>query len=147
MSLLSILLIVGLAICWVIYSLTVKKPLRFLGQVVGWGVAFMVPFGLGWLIRAFIIEVGLPEVPYVEYSLGLGLATAVVYLILNAVVERDEEGLPVEESLYTATYLPLAAGAGLIIAPLGFFIASGLLLILNIVVIVSFARQRRLRQP
>jgi hypothetical protein len=140
MSLTAILLAAGLALCWVVYFI-LGVPLRFLGDAINWGVAFFVPFGLGWLIRG-MLDLGLPEAPMLEFILATGLATAAVQVGLLAVMEKDERAKPSDKATHFTVFLPLAAGAGLIIAPLGFYIGAGAGFLFCLIVFASYARRR-----
>ncbi|MCX7022735.1 MAG: hypothetical protein NTW26_10780 [bacterium] len=124
MTVAGIILAGALVLLWLADTLT-GHPWRFFGDLLGWGIAFSIPFGLGWLARSVLLKMDLPEVPWIEYILGVAAVAAVLQFALDRLLERP----PREEFTVHATqfpvYIALAAGLGLAISPLVFFILSG----------------------
>ncbi|HUT98782.1 MAG TPA: hypothetical protein VM054_06880 [bacterium] len=124
MTVAGIILAGTLILLWLADALT-GHPWRFLGDLLGWGIAFFIPFGLGWFVRSVLLTMGLPEVPWIEYLLGVAVAAAVLQFALDRLLERPPRDEFTVHATQFPTYIALATGVGLAISSLVFFILSG----------------------
>jgi len=124
MTVVGIALAGALVLLWLADALT-GHPWRFFSDLLVWGIAFFFPFGLGWLVRSAMLKMDLPEVPWIEYLLGVAVAAAVLQFALDRFLERPPRDEFTVHATQFSTYIALAAGVGLAISPLVFFILSG----------------------
>jgi branched-subunit amino acid ABC-type transport system permease component len=124
MTVAGIALVGALVLLWLADALT-GHPWRFFSDLLVWGIAFFIPFGLGWLVRSLLLKMDLPEVPWIEYLLGVAVAAAVLQFALDRILERPARNEFTVHATQFPTYIALAAGFGLAISPLFFFILSG----------------------
>ncbi len=112
-----------MALLWLANALT-GHPWRFLGDLIGYALAFFIPFGIGWLIRA-LLNTGLPPLPWMEYILGLAVVTAVFGFALDRILERPPRDEFTVHPTHFPTYIAFAAGIGLAISPMTCLILTG----------------------
>ncbi len=136
MSLTSIILGGSLGLLWLASTLT-GHPWRFLGDLIGYALAFFIPFGIGWLIRA-LLDTDLPSIPWMEYLLGLAVVTAVFQFALDRILERPPRDEFTVHATSFPTYIAFAAGIGLVISPLMCLILAGAAVVFVLAVFIYY---------
>ncbi|MCK4594961.1 hypothetical protein KAU45_10700 [bacterium] len=125
-----------MGLLWLTNALT-GHPWRFLGDLIGYALAFIIPFGIGWLIRA-LLDTGPPSIPWMEYFLGLAVVTAVFGFALDRILERPPRDEFTVHATYFPTYIAFAAGVGLAISPLTCLILTGAAVVFVLSVFVYY---------